>query len=97
MINRRKEDKLIEIGIPLGVVAGLIPSTNPTATVIFKALIALKTRNAIIFSPHPKALKSILMAAEIIEKAALEAGAPAGLVQVIQEPTFGSNKCFDEI
>lgn len=94
VINRRKEDKIIEIGIPLGVVAGLIPSTNPTATVIFKSLIALKTRNAIVFSPHPKALKSILMAVEIIEKAAVEAGAPAGLVQVIQEPTLDATSAL---
>lgn len=94
VINRRKEDKIIEIGIPLGVVAGLIPSTNPTATVIFKSLIALKTRNAIIFSPHPKALKSILMAAEIIEQAAIKAGAPAGLVQVIQEPTLDATSAL---
>lgn len=88
IINRREQDKIIEIGIPLGIVAGLIPSTNPTSTVIFKAMIALKTRNAIIFSPHPKALKSILMTAEIIDKAAIEAGAPAGLVQVITQPTL---------
>ncbi|MGX7243314.1 acetaldehyde dehydrogenase (acetylating) [Enterococcus quebecensis] len=94
VINRRKEDKIIEIGIPLGVVAGLIPSTNPTATVIFKALIALKTRNAIVFSPHPKALNSILMAVEIIEKAAVEAGAPAGLVQVIKEPTLDATSAL---
>ncbi|WP_430597199.1 acetaldehyde dehydrogenase (acetylating) [Enterococcus sp. AZ177] len=94
VINRRKEEKIIEIGIPLGVVAGLIPSTNPTATVIFKALIALKTRNAIVFSPHPKALKSILMAVDIIEKAAIEAGAPSGLVQVIQEPTLDATSAL---
>ncbi|MBO0423033.1 aldehyde dehydrogenase family protein [Enterococcus plantarum] len=94
VINRRKEEKIVEIGIPLGVVAGLIPSTNPTATVIFKALIALKTRNAIVFSPHPKALKSILMAVDIIEKAAIEAGAPSGLVQVIQEPTLDATSAL---
>lgn len=88
IINRREQEKIIEIGIPLGIVAGLIPSTNPTSTVIFKAMIALKNRNAIIFSPHPKALKSILMTAEIIDKAAIEAGAPAGLVQVITQPTL---------
>ncbi|MBO0469274.1 aldehyde dehydrogenase family protein [Enterococcus sp. DIV0242_7C1] len=88
IINRLEQEKIIEIGIPLGVVAGLIPSTNPTATVIFKSLIALKTGNAIIFSPHPKALNAILLAAEIIENAAVAAGAPAGLIQVIKEPTL---------
>ncbi|GGC81049.1 aldehyde dehydrogenase family protein [Enterococcus wangshanyuanii] len=88
IVNRLEQEKIIEIGIPLGVVAGLIPSTNPTATVIFKSLIALKTGNAIIFSPHPKALNAILLAAEIIENAAVAAGAPAGLIQVIKEPTL---------
>ncbi|MFD1899644.1 aldehyde dehydrogenase family protein [Enterococcus termitis] len=94
VINRLEKEKIIEIGIPLGIVAGLIPSTNPTATVIFKSLIALKTRNAIIFSPHPKALNAILLAAQVIETAAVEAGAPAGLVQVIHEPTLDATSAL---
>ncbi|MGY3778673.1 acetaldehyde dehydrogenase (acetylating) [Isobaculum melis] len=88
VINRLPEQKLIEVGIPMGIVAGLIPSTNPTSTVIFKALIALKTRNAIIFSPHPKALASIQLATKIVEEAAVAAGAPSGLVSVINQPTL---------
>lgn len=94
IINRLEDKNIIEIGIPLGIIAGLIPSTNPTATTIFKALIALKTRNAIIFSPHPKAFNSILMAVRIIEKAATEVGAPAGLVQVIQAPTLDATSAL---
>ncbi|ANZ97430.1 MULTISPECIES: aldehyde dehydrogenase family protein [Brochothrix] len=87
-IARDEENKIIDIAIPMGVVAGLIPSTNPTSTVIFKALIALKSRNAIVFSPHPKALQSILKAAHYVEKAAISAGAPAGLIQVIAQPSL---------
>jgi len=61
---------------PLGILAGIIPTTNPTSTTIFKALIALKTRNCIIFSPHPRAAKSTIEAARIVRDAAILAGAP---------------------
>lgn len=94
IINRISDKKMIEIGIPVGIVAGLIPSTNPTATTIFKSLIALKTRNAVIFSPHPKALNAISTAVDIIENAAIEAGAPSGLVQVIQNPTLDATSAL---
>lgn len=87
-IKRDDINQIIEIGIPMGIVVGLIPSTNPTSTVIFKALLALKSRNAIIFSPHPKALKAIMMTVEMIEKAIVAEGAPAGLIQVIKKPTL---------
>ena len=73
---------------PLGVICGIIPTTNPTSTVIFKALIALKTRNAIIFSPHPRARKCTIEAAKIIKDAAEKAGAPAGLIGWIEEPSL---------
>ncbi len=76
-----------KIAEPLGVIAGIVPTTNPTSTAIFKALIALKTRNAIIFSPHPRARKSTAHAARIIAEAAVEAGAPEGLVECIENPT----------
>lgn len=79
---------LYEIGIPMGVVAALIPMTNPTSTVIFKALLTLKTRNAIVFSPHPAAVKSIVETARRIEEVAVQAGAPAGLIQVIEQPSL---------
>jgi len=73
---------------PVGVVAGIIPTTNPTSTTIFKALIALKTRNAIVFSPHPRASQCTARAAAVIRKAVKEAGAPADLVGCIAEPTL---------
>ncbi|MDR3109812.1 MAG: aldehyde dehydrogenase family protein, partial [Planctomycetaceae bacterium] len=77
---------------PLGIVAGIVPTTNPTATAIFKALLALKTRNGIVFSPHPRAKKSTVMAARIILNAAVAAGAPEGIIAWIDEPTVELSK-----
>ena len=82
-----KEDpqhKLWQIGVPVGVIAAIVPSTNPTSTVCYKALIALKAGNAIIFSPHPKALECTLQAARIVAAAAESAGAPAGCVSCLR-------------
>lgn len=76
-----------EIAAPLGIVAGIVPTTNPTSTAIFKALLCLKTRNGIIFSPHPRARKSTRAAAMVIHEAAIAAGAPAGIIDCIEEPT----------
>ena len=73
---------------PLGVLAGIVPTTNPTSTAIFKSLIALKTRNAIIFSPHPRAKKSTIEAAKIVLEAAVKAGAPDGIIAWIDEPSI---------
>ena len=81
-----KEDtgeKLWEIGVPVGVIAAIVPSTNPTSTVCYKAMIALKSGNAIIFSPHPKALACTLRAAKIVADAAVAAGAPEGAVSCL--------------
>ncbi len=72
---------------PIGIIAGVIPTTNPTSTAIFKALITLKTRNAIVFSPHPRAKKCTFEACKVVNDAAIEAGAPAGLIGCIAEPT----------
>ena len=72
--------KLWEVGVPVGVIAGIVPSTNPTSTVCYKAMIALKAGNTIVFSPHPKALGCTLKAARIVAAAAEKAGAPAGSV-----------------
>ena len=72
---------------PIGIIAGIVPTTNPTSTAIFKALIALKTRNGIIFSPHPRARKCTAEAARLIERAAVAAGAPEGIVACLEEPT----------
>ena len=65
-----------KIAEPLGVIAGIIPTTNPTSTAIFKALLSLKTRNAIILSPHPRAKKCTIEAAKLVRDAAIAAGAP---------------------
>jgi acetaldehyde dehydrogenase/alcohol dehydrogenase len=76
-----------KIAEPVGILAGIVPTTNPTSTAIFKALLALKTRNGIIFSPHPRAKKSTSEAAKIVLKAAVEAGAPEDIIGWIDEPT----------
>ena len=86
-----KEDKVNGIKIvaePLGLIAGIIPTTNPTSTAIFKSLISLKTRNAIIFSPHPRAKKSTIEAARIVLNAAIEAGAPKDIIGWIDVPSM---------
>ncbi|AFY48933.1 alcohol dehydrogenase, class IV [Nostoc sp. PCC 7524] len=83
-----------KISEPVGIVAGIVPVTNPTATTIFKALIALKTRNAIIFSPHPKSKKCTVEAAKIILKAAISAGAPEDIIGWIDEPTVELSKAL---
>lgn len=77
--------RLYEIAWPMGVVAALIPSTNPTSTTFFKALIAVKARNAIVFSPHPSAVRCTYEAAQTMAQAAENAGAPAGLIACIQQ------------
>ncbi|NMB33521.1 MAG: bifunctional acetaldehyde-CoA/alcohol dehydrogenase [Clostridium sp.] len=75
-----------KIAEPIGVIAAIIPTTNPTSTAIFKALIALKTRNAIMMSPHPRAKNSTIEAARIVLEAAVEAGAPEGIIDWIDVP-----------
>ncbi len=76
VISEDKEKELIKIAEPVGVIAGVTPVTNPTSTVLFKSLIALKTRNTIIFGFHPQAQRCCVKTAEIIRKAAVSAGAP---------------------
>ncbi|MDD4773197.1 MAG: bifunctional acetaldehyde-CoA/alcohol dehydrogenase [Eubacteriales bacterium] len=86
-----EEDKAFgikKIAEPVGVIAALIPTTNPTSTAIFKALIALKTRNAIIISPHPRAKKCTIAAAQVVLDAAVAAGAPAGIIGWIDKPSL---------
>ena len=80
VLNEQPQEKLWEVGVPMGVIAAIVPSTNPTSTVCYKALIALKAGNAIVFSPHPKAVKCTLRAAQIVAAAAVKAGAPEGAV-----------------
>jgi len=78
---------IIKIAEPVGLIAGIVPTTNPTSTAIFKSLLALKTRNGIIFSPHPRAKKSTIAAAKIVLDAAIEAGAPEDIISWIEEPS----------
>jgi acetaldehyde dehydrogenase/alcohol dehydrogenase len=86
-----EEDKaygIRKIAEPIGVVAAVIPTTNPTSTAIFKTLLALKTRNAIIISPHPRAKKSTIEAAKVVLEAAVAAGAPEGIIRWIDVPSL---------
>ena len=86
-----EEDKaygMKKIAEPIGVIAAVIPTTNPTSTAIFKTLLALKTRNAIIISPHPRAKASTAAAAKIVLDAAVEAGAPEGIINWIDVPSL---------
>jgi Alcohol dehydrogenase, class IV len=78
---------ITKVAEPIGVIAAVVPTTNPTSTAIFKALIALKTRNGIIFSPHPRAKNSTIAAAKIVLDAAVKAGAPEGIIGWIDQPS----------
>ena len=88
VIAEDKEQGLVSIAEPVGVICGVTPTTNPTSTTIFKALIALKTRNSIVFAFHPSAQKSSAEAARIVRDAAIEAGAPKNCIQWIEEPSI---------
>ena len=86
-----EEDKaygIKKIANPIGVIAAVIPTTNPTSTAIFKCLLALKTRNAIIISPHPRAKNATIAAAKLVLEAAVEAGAPKGIIDWIDVPSL---------
>ena len=87
VINDDREKRIIEIGEPMGVVATLVPSTNPTSTMMFKSIIAIKGRNALVASPHPKSVNCTLEAVRILTQAAESAGAPKGLIQCMSIPT----------
>ncbi len=87
-IARDEEKKLRTIAIPVGVIAGLIPSTNPTSTALYKAEIAIKSGNAIVFSPHPSALRCILETVKVIRQAIAEAGGNENLVGCVTIPTM---------
>ncbi len=88
VINIEKGGKIIQIAEPMGVVAALIPSTNPTSTAMFKSIISLKSRNAIVASPHPKAVNCTMEAMKVMAEAAEKAGAPKGLIQCMSLPTL---------
>ncbi|NMA47804.1 MAG: iron-containing alcohol dehydrogenase, partial [Lentisphaerae bacterium] len=83
---------IIKLAEPVGLIAGIVPTTNPTSTAIFKSLLALKTRNGIIFSPHPRAKKSTIAAAKIVLEAAIEAVAPEDIISWIEEPNVARSQ-----
>ncbi|HEX4594471.1 MAG TPA: aldehyde dehydrogenase family protein [Bryobacteraceae bacterium] len=82
------EQKIVEIGVPMGVVAAILPTTNPTSTAIYKTLISLKAGNAIVLSPHPRAKACTCETATILQQAALQAGAPDGLIECVFNSTL---------
>ena len=84
VIREHKNENIVEVAEPIGVIAALTPVTNPTSTVIYKSIISLKTRNSIIFSPHLMSSKCVTHTAEVLYKAALEAGAPEGCIGWLQ-------------
>ena len=84
----KESPELWEVGVPVGVIGAIVPSTNPTSTVCYKAMIALKSGNAIVFSPHPKALACTMRAAQIVAQAAEAAGAPKGCVGCLRVPSL---------
>ena len=88
VIEQDKQFGITKIAEPIGVIAAVIPTTNPTSTAIFKLLLALKTRNGIVLSPHPRAKLSTIAAAKIVLEAALEAGAPEGIIRWIDVPSL---------
>jgi len=88
IIAEDKEKRMLEVAVPVGVVAALIPSTNPTSTTMFKAIIALKGANTVIFSPHPNAVQCVLETVRVIRGALQKAGAPEDAVLCITEPTI---------
>ena len=88
LIEEDKTYGIKKIAEPIGVIAAVIPTTNPTSTAIFKTLIALKTRNGIIISPHPRAKKSTIAAAKIVLEAAIQAGAPKDIIGWIDVPSL---------
>lgn len=82
----------MDVGVPLGVICATVPSTNPTSTIFYKTLIALKAGNAIIFSPHPGARQCSWKAIEVVKRAAEAAGAPAGIVDGVTELTLEATR-----
>jgi acetaldehyde dehydrogenase (acetylating) len=88
ILREDREKGIVEVASPVGVVAAVIPTTNPTSTAIYKTLISIKTQNAIVLSPHPSAIKCICQTATLLDRAALVAGAPEGLVNCMLHTTL---------
>jgi acetaldehyde dehydrogenase (acetylating) len=92
VIREDREKGVVEVASPVGLVAAVIPMTNPTSTAIYKTLISLKARNAIVLSPHPSAVRCICEASAILSRAAISAGAPEGLVGCMQHTTLAGTQ-----
>ncbi len=88
VLREDRDRRVQELAVPMGVVAAIIPTTNPTSTAIYKALIAIKARNAIVMSPHPRATRCVVESARVMEEAAVAAGAPEGLICCMTTPTL---------
>lgn len=88
ILSEDREAGIVTIAEPVGLICAIVPTTNPTSTAIFKALISLKTRNGIVFSPHPRARKATCEAARLVLEAAVAAGAPEGIIGWIDEPSL---------
>src|SRR6266699_1502474 len=88
ILRELPDEKVVEIGVPVGVVAAILPTTNPTSTAIFKILISLKAGNAIVLSPHPRAHKCTCQTAAVLYQAALAAGAPEDIIQCVDNATM---------
>jgi hypothetical protein len=88
LLRELPEEKMVEYGVPMGVVAAILPTTNPTSTAIYKILIALKSGNAIVVSPHPRAHQCTCRTAALLSRAAVEADAPAGIIQCVDNATL---------
>lgn len=92
ILREDREKRILEVAVPVGVVAAIIPSTNPTSTAIYKTLIAVKARNAIVHSPHPGAVRCIGEAVRIMAEAAARVGAPDGLIACLEHPTMAATQ-----
>jgi acetaldehyde dehydrogenase (acetylating) len=92
IVNENKEKKILEVAVPVGVICAIIPVTNPTSTAIYKTLIALKARNAIVLSPHPGAVRCICQTAKLLSRAAVAAGAPEGIVTCMERNTLAGTQ-----
>src|SRR5215470_5664387 len=88
VLRELPEEKVIEIGVPVGVVAAILPTTNPTSTAIYKTLVSLKAGNGIVISPHPRAFRCTCETAGILRRAAVEAGAPEDIIQCVDTATM---------
>src|SRR5204863_1972767 len=88
IIRELPEEKIVEIAVPVGVIAAILPTTNPTSTAMYKTLISLKAGNAIVISPHPRAKNCTCETAALLAAAAVRAGAPDGIIQCIQSATL---------